>query len=98
MTKSVFTEKQGNYSYFPLRNGMADVFVRQFDHEETDEEGNVNYIYNTNEFRVSQDQITEEMVAANPMKYLNYQTPGPITEMERLDALETAFLEMMGVE
>lgn len=98
MTKTSFTEKPNDYSYFPLSNGKADVFIRVFDHEETDEEGNVSYIYHTNEFRADQKLITEEMVAADPGKYLEYVVPGPVTEEERLDALESAFLEMMGVE
>lgn len=98
MTKTSFTEKPSDHSYFPLADGKADVFVRVFDHEETDEEGNVSYIYLTNEFRVDQNLITEEMVAANPSKYLEYVVLGPVTEEERLDALESAFLEMMGVE
>ena len=97
MIKTVFTEKPSDYSYFPLKNGKADVFVRKFDHEETDEEGNISYIYNTNEFRVDQGLITEEMVAENPSKYLEYSVPGPVTEEERLDALESAFLELMEV-
>lgn len=97
MTKTVFTEKPNDYDYFPLKNGKADVFVRAFDHEETDEEGNVSYVYNTNEFRVDQSLITEEMVAENPSKYLEYSVPGPVTEEERLDALESAFLELMEV-
>ena len=97
MTKTSFTEKPNDYSYFPLSNGKADVFVRVFDHEETDEEGNVSYIYHTNEFRADRKLITEEMVAADPGKYLEYVVPGPVTEEERLDALESAFLELMGV-
>lgn len=97
MTKTSFTEKPSDYNYFPLSNGKADVFVRVFDHEETDEEGNVSYIYLTNEFRVDQNLITEEMVATNPSKYLEYDVPGPVTEGERLDALESAFLELMEV-
>lgn len=97
MTKTSFTEKPSDYSYFPLSNGKADVFVRVFDHEEPDEEGKVIYIYLTNEFRIDQNLITEEMVAANPSKYLEYDVPGPVTEEERLDALESAFLELMEV-
>ena len=38
------------------------------------------------------------MVVANPEKYLDYTPPGAITEMDRLEAVELALLELMGVE
>lgn len=97
MTKRIFTEKPNTYSYFPLNDGTADVFIRIFDHEETDEDGNVSYICNCNEFRTDQTVITEEMVAENPGKYLNYIIPKPITELDRLAAVEAAVLDLMGV-
>ena len=37
------------------------------------------------------------MIAADPEKYLDYTPPGAITEMERLEAVESALLELMGV-
>ena len=96
MTKTVFTEMQKSYDYFPLNNGMADVFIRAFDHEEETEYG-IQYVYYTNEFRVDQTVITEPMVAADPMKYLNYIPPSAVTDSERLEALELAMLDLMGV-
>lgn len=40
MISATFIEKPTSYSYFPLNNGMADIFIRIFDHEEIDGEGN----------------------------------------------------------
>lgn len=94
MTKTVFTDKPDDYGYFDLGNGLADVIIRQFDHEETDTEGNRVYIYNTNEFRVEKDVITEAMVAENPFKYLDYVVQKPASDSARLNALENAFLEL----
>lgn len=97
MIKTTFVEKPSSYSYFRLNNGMADVFIRVFVHEESNEDGIV-YIYNTNEFRVSQDLITEEMVAEDPSLYLDYTPPKSVTELERLEALEAAMLDLMEVK
>ncbi len=97
MTKGIFTEKPEIYSYFPLDNGMADVFIRKFDHTEVDEDGNTSYVCNCNEFRVKQSLITEDMIAENPDKYLSYTQPKPVTELERLEAVEAALLDLMGV-
>ena len=97
MTRGIFTERPESYSYFELNNGMADVFIRQFDHTEEDEEGNISYVCNCNEFRVEQSLITENMVAENPEKYLDYIPMRPVTELERLEAVEAALLDLMGI-
>ena len=48
-----------------------------------------------NEFRVSQNLITEDMIKANPMKYLEYTPINPPTDHERLEAMEQAFMEFV---
>lgn len=98
MTNAVFSEKPDKYSYFKLADGYADIFIRIFDHEETNGDGGVFYVCKVNEFRTKQDLITEEMVASDPEKYLNYTPPKAVTEIERLEAVESALLELMGVE
>ena len=97
MIKSVFTEKPDNYSYFRLVNGMADVFIRQFDHEEIDDEGNKSYVYNVNEFRVDSKLVTEEMISENPQKYISYTPPAQVqvSELQRIEAIEAALLDMI---
>ena len=95
MTNAVFSEKPDKYSYFKLADGYADIFIRIFDHEETNDNGGVFYVCKVNEFRTKQDLITEEMVASDPE---NYTPPKAVTEIERLEAVESALLEMMGVE
>ena len=97
MTNAAFSEKPDKYSYFKLADGSADIFIRIFDHEETNYDGEVSYICKVNEFRTKQSVITEEMIVADPEKYLDYTPPGAITEMERLEAVESALLELMGV-
>lgn len=62
--------KPDKYSYFRLADGSADIFIRIFDHEEMNNEGDVFYVCRVNEFRTKQDLITEEMIAADPEKYL----------------------------
>ncbi len=98
MISATFIEKPTSYSYFPLNNGLADIFIRIFDHEEIDEEDNTVYVYKCNEFRADQKNITEKMVAENPEKYLEYRVPEPVSIQERLEAVEATVLELVGVD
>ncbi len=92
--RTEFNEKQPEYRYFPLNNGYADVFIYKFIEELTNEEdGSVSYVYEMNEFRVKQDEITEKMIKDNPQKYLNYK-PVKITLEDRISALEEGLLEL----
>ena len=99
MKKATFTEKQPEYRYFPLADGNADVFVYNYigEAEEVSENGNTVtvYEYNVNEFRASQDIVTEEMVKANPAEYLHYKTIAPPSDHERLETMEQAFMEFV---
>lgn len=95
MKKANFTEKQPDYRYFPLADGKADVFIYSYIGESTDESESVVYEYDMNEFRVSQDLVTEDMVKSNPMKYLEYKPISPPTDHERLEAMEQAFMEFV---
>ena len=95
MKKATFTEKQPDYRYFPLADGKADVFIYSYIGESTDESESVVYDYDMNEFRVSQDLVTEDMVKSNPMKYLEYKPVSPPTDHERLEAMEQAFMELV---
>ena len=98
MKKATFTEKQPDYRYFSLADGNADIFVYSYIGEiteTTDESESVVYEYNINEFRVSQDLVTEDMVRDNPTKYLDYKPIAPPTDHERLEAMEQAFMEFV---
>lgn len=95
MKKANFTEKQPEYRYFPLADGKADVFIYSYIGESTETTDNVLYEYDMNEFRVPQNLITEEMIKANPMKYLDYKPVSPPTDHERLEAMEQAFMELI---
>ena len=82
MKKIAFSEKQPEYRYFPLADGMADVFVYSFVGEDVEKVGmgeeeteTTLFWYDFNEFRVSQDLVTEDMVKKEPLKYLEYQVP-----------------------
>ena len=95
--EAVYTNEQPAYIYMKLpKSNLADVWINSFVETRKTEEG-TEYVYDTNEFRVSQSHITEEMVQANPMKYLNYSSSGEITVNDRVDALEEAVLEIMEV-
>lgn len=98
MKKATFTEKQPKYRYFPLADGKADVFIYSYigeSKETTDESEFTVYEYDMNEFRVSQNLITEDMVKANPMKYLEYAPINSPTDHERLETMELAFMEFI---
>ena len=82
MKRVAFSENQPDYRYFPLADGMADVFVYSFVGEDTEKVGMGEeitetkvFLYDVNEFRVGQDIVTEDMVMAEPLKYLEYQVP-----------------------
>lgn len=98
MINATFPEKPSMYSYFPLKDGTADVIIRIFDHEETTEDGDTMYVCKTNTFNVEQSKVTESMIAENPEKYLTYTPVKEVTELDRIEALEAAMLELMGVE
>lgn len=80
MKRVAFGEKQPDYRYFPLADGMADVFVYSFVGEDTEKVGMGEeitetkvFLYDVNEFRVGQDIVSEDMVKKEPLKYLEYK-------------------------
>lgn len=94
-----FYEKQEPYKYMRLGNGQADVFIREFikEEEQVNEDGikTVLFIYNQNEFRVNENEITEEMIKENPLSWIDYDSTIPnIPILERLEAMEEAILEL----
>ena len=100
--ESIYTNKQPEYIYMEIpETNMVDVWInkfveeRQTQSEETGDITNFEYIYETNEFRVDKDHITEEMIAKNPMKYLDYSPADDITDEDRISALEDAVIEIM---
>lgn len=100
--KASFNEKQEEYKYMSLGNGKADVFIRKFLEEEKqiNESGKEEtlFIYEQNEFRVNENEITEEMIKEDPMSYLNYNNEIPNISLEdRLSALEGALVELSEV-
>lgn len=98
MKKVTFMDKQPAYRYFPLADGNVDIFVYDYigeSKETTGESKAALYEYDMNEFRVPQNLITEDMVKANPMKYLEYTPISPPTDHERLEAVEQAFMEFV---
>lgn len=95
-----FQEKQPQYRYFPLKNGKADIFIYKFIEEYSKTEDGIEtkvYIYDMNEFRTIADEITEEMVSQNPLKYINYNpNDTSVSIEERVTAIEDAILELAG--
>ena len=82
MKRVAFSEKQPDYRYFPLADGMADVFVYSFVGEDVEKVGigeeeteTTVFWYDVNEFRVGQDIVSEDMVKSEPLKYLDYKVP-----------------------
>lgn len=98
--KVEFQEKQPQYRYFPLKNEKVDIFIYDFIEErkvlEEDTESTI-YIYNMNTFRSTVDEITEEMVSKNPLRYINYNpNDTSVSIEERVTAIEDAILELAG--
>ena len=99
--RAIFSEDNLSYKYMPLGDGTADVFIYKFIEEKIDdsEEGTEpSFIYDFNEFRVNVDEVTEEMIEANPLDYLNYpEVPETITLEERVSAMEEAIVDLVEV-
>ncbi len=92
-----FSQEQPAYRYFPLSDGKADVFIYSFV-EEVTEEGETSFIYDMNEFRVNQEEITEKMIKKNPMKYIDYSNEEYNASLEeRVSAMEDAVMELSEV-
>jgi len=82
--------------YYPLPNGYADVFMHRNERTETDEDGNTVYAAEEAYLRVSQD-ITKKHIENNFGHMWNdaENTFTEPTAEERLQALESAMLEMI---
>ena len=101
MKRVAFSEKQPEYRYFPLADGNADVFIYSFVSEDTekvsmdDEETETKvFWYDVNEFRVSQDLVTEDIVKANPANYLDYTPHEAPTQLDIIEA-QTMYTALM---
>lgn len=101
MKRVSFSEKQPEYRYFALGNGLADVFIYSFVGEDTEKVGISEeetetkvFLYDVNEFRVPQDIVTEDMVKANPAKYLDYTPQYEPTQLDRIEA-QTMYTALM---
>lgn len=99
MKRIAFSEKQPNYRYFLLADGMADVFVYSFVGEDTvsmgeEETETTLFWYDVNEFRVGQDIVSEDMVKANPENYLDYTPHKAPTQLDIIEA-QTMYTALM---
>lgn len=101
MKRVAFSEKQPDYRYFPLADGMADVFVYSFVGEDVEKNGvgeeitkTKVFLYDVNEFKVPQDIVTEDMVKANPAHYLDYTQHDEPTQLDRIEA-QTMYTALM---
>ena len=86
-----------NVDYYPLPNGFADVFLHRNEVEETDEDGNVQYVAEEVYFQIEQS-VTKEQIEKNFHYMWNDAEEvildQPTTE-ERIEALEMALLEVI---
>ena len=84
-----FTETQPAYRYNRLIDGTADVFIYKFKEEKKisletqnkeDKREQTMYVYDVSAFNISQSEVTEEQVKADPMSYFNYEPLDPYTQ------------------
>lgn len=99
--REIFNERDLTYRYMPQDDGTADVFIYKFIeeiHNEAEEGSTPSFLYEFNEFKVNMDEITEEMIAENPLDYLNYSAEEEsITLEDRVSAMEEAIVDLVGV-
>lgn len=84
-----FTDIQPAYRYLKQNNNIAEVYIYKKIAEDVDEEKNPIYIYDMNIFKVDSTEITEENIASNPEKWIDYKST-EYSDKERIDALEDA--------
>ena len=66
--------------------------------EAFDKQGKTSFIYDMNQFKVNQDEITEKMIKKNPMKYIDYSDEEYEASLEeRVSAMEDAVMELSEV-
>lgn len=85
-----------NYKYMKLNDGNVDIFIYNFLEEHTTDEGGKEYLYEFNQFRVLEEEITEDMVKEDPFKYLEYTTK-QITAEEKIEQLEKKVEELEAI-
>lgn len=89
-SKGYFTSRlTKSYDYFPLPDGTADVFIYDLDSvgevtQKCEENEFIQFRYDMNEFNVDSSAITQEMIAADPMKYLDYEPEKEKTALEMI--------------
>ena len=79
----MFNEKQPEYRYFTINDERADIFVYRFikemDYENEGFEGVKTishvFVYEVNNISVNPNDVTEEIVKKNPLKYMDYVKP-----------------------
>lgn len=95
MQKSYSPKPHNMVDYYKLPNGYADVFMRKNEQTETDEEGNTLYVADEVYFQikgVSKEQIEDNFEYMWQDAQIKSNAP---TAEERLEALETAVLDMI---
>ena len=101
MQLSYSNKKRSAIEYYPLPNGYADVFLRKNELGEPDNEGNIGYVAEEVYFQIEQS-VTQQEIEDN-FEYMwndaqKTRVETVITETDRIEALENALLEMMGVD
>ena len=64
MNKSYNTKPQEPLSYYPLPDGMVDVYLRKPLENEVDAEGNLSYVYDEVYFKISAE-VARETISEN---------------------------------
>lgn len=94
-TKALFTEKQPLYRYFKVNDVRADIFIYSYTKDVIDEEtGSTLYEHEFNQFTVKPEEITEDTIKENPMKYMDYVAPVEKSDAEKLAAAENSITEL----
>ena len=89
-SKGYFTSRLiKSYDYFSLPDGTADVFIYDLNSVEEvaqkcEENEFVQFRYDMNEFNIDSSVITQEMVAADSAKYLDYEPKKEKTALEMI--------------
>ena len=93
-SKACFSSKPDKeFDYFLLPDGKADVFIYDLSsieevRREGLEEDYVEYQCDMNEFRVDANEVTQDMVMASPIKYLDYEVEPQKTNEEKIKDLQ----------
>lgn len=76
-----------------LENGEVDVFIYKFLEEQENEQGEKDFLYQFNQFRSNEENVSEKDIKKDPYSYLEYDNK-ELTQTEKIEQLERKVVKL----